>query len=353
MADPGPGRAGSADAAQDWSGLLAAVMAGGVPGGLVFDGSVESLGSLQQFVRRSVADPYWLLDPDHEDDMIALVGYLGQTLLAIAGGTWGWESDSDVLALVWPQVSAQGPRGALAELRWVALGDAEGVPVVHADPALGLAVLSPLHLLVQFLVLDGDENQDVAPLQLGRFWADVVGDYQKTHPGWKPTRSGAAPDPAGAAQQHTGHAEGALPDWLASQEQQWPPEWAAADPHIWDFSAQSLDALQQLVQRQLPQFTDFTAPDNTGFTESVTWYLGEVFRRTVPGTHWYFLDRRGPESQDPACATFYLRDRADSASPFYLFAGMYEGYGTPAMVHERWMNRAARHSGSDDRKKLS
>ncbi len=118
MADPGPGRAGSADGAQDWSGLLAAVMAGGVPGGLVFDGSVESLGSLQQFVRRSVADPYWLLDPDHEDDMIGLVGYLGQTLLAIAGGTWGWESDSDVLALVWPQVSAQGPRSALAELQW-------------------------------------------------------------------------------------------------------------------------------------------------------------------------------------------------------------------------------------------
>lgn len=81
-------RSGPGDHAEQWIDLLAAARATGVTGGLVFDGSVESLGSLQQHVR-SVADPYWLLDADHQDDTIALVGYLGQTLLAIVGGQMG------------------------------------------------------------------------------------------------------------------------------------------------------------------------------------------------------------------------------------------------------------------------
>lgn len=47
-----------------------------------------------------------------------------------------------MLELVWPQVSAQGPRSALAELRWAPLGDLEGVPVVHGAP-LGITMNHP------------------------------------------------------------------------------------------------------------------------------------------------------------------------------------------------------------------
>lgn len=135
-----------------------------------------------------------------------------------------------------------------------------------------------------------------------------------------------------------------LDDWLAVQRQRF-AAWTASHPGPWDFGAESITALIELLNEQLQERGDLKNPDYADFVDGAVWYLGEVFCRTLPGTTWCFLDDRAPDDRD--IADFYVRDHVDIASPYYMLMGTYEGLGTIPELHRYWQVRAADHDHRD------
>lgn len=339
MTDDDFGESSDNEVARAWSDLLHSALAVALPESL----SGGSLLDLEQYLRTEVEDPYRLLDPDREESTIALVGYLGRAFLKISGGQWRWRTGSAKLSALWPQVSDGGLHDSLESYSWTCFGapnGTPGVPVVCPDPVLGLPDLSPLGILVEFLVRDGDANAETAPHQVAQHWGTAVERYQLSNPGWRHA-------PADVEPSSTGEEE--LGNWLVAVGDQF-PQWSEQNPGTWDFSAASVQALMRLVQSQLPALEDFRNPSHAHFVDGAVWYLGEVFRRTLPGVSWAYLEFRAPE--DDIVADFYVRDHVDIASPYYMFVGMYEGLGTPAGVHEHWQGHAPARNPRDDQRGL-
>ncbi|MBT2368247.1 hypothetical protein J7E88_23715 [Streptomyces sp. ISL-10] len=119
--------------------------------------------------------------------------------------------------------------------------------------------------------------------------------------------------------------------WLAEREAAFEP-WATAlgrPLERWDFSARSLDALEDLVRERFADAEEVMAAKSGAFVQGATWYIGEAIRRSFAecGTHdplvWMYdpapLTGRAPSSFfDPAT-------RVVTDTPFVGLPGSVDG----------------------------
>ncbi|MCW2640732.1 MAG: hypothetical protein JWP76_3038 [Dactylosporangium sp.] len=211
----------------------------------------------------------------------AAMGYLGEALLSIAGGTWEWDDDN-------------------------------GMPVANFDPQLHLAPVSPLHLIVEA----GQRRTGGEFARVQAALEQAVADRRAVEPSWSPTKEPTpgldkVPRPEGSP---------FLDRWLPERQKVF-PQWLADHAQGldgWDFSAESLDLLQAVVLDHLKTLEDFGRPENHDLVDGAVWYLGEVFGREA-GTHWSYID--GEPSPDNMWIgrpfVERLTPRENSTVPYY------------------------------------
>jgi hypothetical protein len=213
-------------------------------------------------VERLVLDRFEIVDDvsfgEERPFLDGVTAYLGETLMRVAGGAWAWRAEGlDVEAF---------PRG---------------VPEVRTDPALGLAPLVPVHLVSEAVrVRDGARFA-----ALHDEWERAVRRLARTRPGWTPTKERTVLDPVPPTTDH-------LSTWLERQAAAF-PDWVAthAPDGRWDFSADSLDALETVLRRVAADQEALDGPALRGFRDVAAWYHGEVMRRGLGG-RWTFNERR-------------------------------------------------------------
>jgi hypothetical protein len=277
-------------------------------GAIELDYSVASLAALEDAARDRLADPVEALYDDQQSFTAGVVAYLGEALMRIGGGRWDWgaEAPADVT------VSDPLLRQRLAEHRWridsAGEPDAEGFPIVRPDPATGLVVLSPTHLLLEALASDGG----AVWANVYEHWKRVVLEYAAAQPGWTPTKDRTLADGVFSAPPPSA----VLDDWLAREAQRF-PDWAAGAGGDWDFSPDSINPLVDLVLRVTPTVEALRDPANADFVEGASYYLGEVLRRGCP-SRWVYREFR--DEGDPITANFQiqLNDDEGFTGPFHL-----------------------------------
>lgn len=102
-----------------------------------------------RLVNREPADVLNTDDPEHRRGVLA---YLGETFALICGGSWGWDDEPGFAEHGLPAVTDPA---TLAKITFTYFGFDDnpagtptGMPIVLPDPALGLAPVSPVHLLL-------------------------------------------------------------------------------------------------------------------------------------------------------------------------------------------------------------
>lgn len=251
--------AGGDDRLDDWvqgiSPVLGHLEAFELPRGFPFDFSPVSLERLEGILLEQYARPDDVSEDDEQGLVEGVVAYVGEALLRVGGGSWAWQEDPDV---------------ALS-----------GLPVVRPAEELGVAPISPLRLLVESVGSRGGREFIHTHAAL----AKAVDEYRAEHPSWTPSKQ---PTP-GLDPIQPGPSE-FLTAWLAERERSF-PRWisAYAGAGTWDFSPETLDALEALVRRVVPTEKDLYDPAYRDFVDGVAWYLGEVMRR-AKGGEWYYQD---------------------------------------------------------------
>lgn len=279
-------------------------------GAIDLDYSAASLTALEAAARDRLADPAEALYDDQQSFTASVVAYLGEALMRVGGGRWDWavEAPADVT------VSDPLLRQRLSEHRWRidSAGEpgAGGFPIIRPDPATGLEVLSPTHLLLEAVASDG-----------GAVWVSVyerrkqvVQEYAAAHSGWTPFKEHTLADGFFTAPPPSA----VLDDWLARMEERL-PDWAANTGENWDYSPDSITRLIDVVLRVTPTGEALRDPANADFVEGASYYLGEVFRRGCP-SRWVYREFR--DEGDPITANFkiQLKDDEGSTGPFNLLS---------------------------------
>jgi hypothetical protein len=229
------------------------------------DCSGESLGPLERAVLDRFGVPEDVSWAEERAFLNGVVAYLGETLMRVAGGRWGWIPGDD------PE------------------GFPDGVPLVEPDPTLGLAPVSPVHLVEEAVRRGGGELFGTRC----RAWRRAVQERRRVQPSWTPHRERTMldplPDPPQGVAEWLGRRDAAFTGWIA----------AYAPSVTWDFSPASLTALEGLVRRVTPTTTDLYDPANRDFVAGATWYLGEVLRRGLGGRWNVRDDRTDPDGEPP------------------------------------------------------
>jgi hypothetical protein len=70
---------------------------GHLPGGFDLDFSLDSLVALEAVLSSHFRDGNGLLTVDGGDVVACAAGYIGETLLRLAGGAWDWDNDHPVI----------------------------------------------------------------------------------------------------------------------------------------------------------------------------------------------------------------------------------------------------------------
>jgi hypothetical protein len=225
---------------------------------LHLDYSVESLRGLESSVLDRFGEPGDVSFFEERLFLEGVVAYLGESLMRLAGGSWGW-------------TAGDNPEGFPG-----------GMPLVRPDPVVGLDPVSPVHL-VQEAVGSGDGERFTA---LYRDWEGAVDRAKRASPSRRPHKEPTTLDSPEPPDQLAG--------WLARHDQAF-PDWVAAyaPDGAWDFSPGSLPALQELVRRLAPTRAELHDPANRDFVEGAAWYLGEVMGRGMGG-RWNSNDRDFP-----------------------------------------------------------
>lgn len=167
---------------------------------------------------------------------LAAAGYLGEALMRVGGGHW--------------EMTDAGP-------------------VVHFDPALELPPLAVLDLVTQAV----DAHDGITR---------TVADFKVRNPEWSPKKEHTPAVDWIDDSDHPQHPW--LMSWLAARAEAF-PQWTVDHPGPWDFSPESLDALEKLVQS--------IGLSSEEFVEGAVWYLGEVACRHR-GARWkYHVDELG------------------------------------------------------------
>jgi hypothetical protein len=221
-----------------------------------------SLRGLEQALLSHFGEPGDIDDPEGQDLADGAAGYLGEVLLRLAGGTWGW-------------------RG--------------GEPFVRADKALDLPPVFPLRLIAQAI----GEQTDHEFTDVYASWEQAVGRHRAAKPRWAPKKKrtpGVDPfemSPTDAAY---------IAEWetkCRAAFARWTETYGASA--VWDFGPDSLDVLESLLARITPTPQDLSSPAHHDFVDGAVWYFGEAIRR-IKGGAWVY------RTQDLAAPNAYAGD---------------------------------------------
>ncbi|MFF3844129.1 hypothetical protein [Streptomyces sp. NPDC002328] len=226
-----------------------------LPGDFPFDYTPASLAALEEA----------LLDEEPDDAFRrAATVYAGEVLMDICGGRWDVDPDT---------------------------GGEDGEPFVRPDPALGLP---PLSVAVLIDVALAERSGEVFTRELEQL-ADAVAGLRRSAPGREPVKERSPLDPIGPQP-----VDEWLQGWLADRQAAH-PDWArrlsgvgavsmagAGEAREWDFSPDSLDALERQVRERYRTLADFDADREGPFLQGAVWYLGQVICLHHDSTwvHW-------------------------------------------------------------------
>ncbi len=159
--------------------------------------------------------------------------YLGEVLLTVAGGTWGWNR-------------RKGP------------GAPMGQPVVCPDPALDLQPVAPLLLIAHAM---RTRTGDAFSWEVARLRA-AVAEVREREPGWEPVV--VLPVEEVARKAGTDHPE--LVAWLDRRGAAF-PGWAAevGSPERGDFGLDSLELLEEIVRERFADGEEILAEKRSEF----------------------------------------------------------------------------------------
>ncbi len=225
-----------------------------LPDDFPFDYSPESLAAMETHLLEhddSVQDPEKRAEFAEKG-----VAYLGEVLLGIAGGSWGWNTRP--------------------------VGDLPGQPVLCPDPELELSPIAPMLLMSYALrVRTGTAFAE----EVERLRAAVAAKRQEV-PGWNPVKEHTpVVDPKEPLPEHP-----ALTSWLAAREEAvaaWAED-AFEGAWRWNFHPDTLDWLEVAVRRRFATVEEFDAARDEPFVQGACWYMGEVIRRNK-GAVWQYV----------------------------------------------------------------
>ncbi|WP_143261638.1 hypothetical protein [Allokutzneria sp. NRRL B-24872] len=242
------------------------------------DFTPESLTSLEAALLDEFEE---LPDPGAVPIATYSADYLGEVLLQVTGGGW------KVVA---------------------------GVPIIKPDTVLGLRWLAPLDLVrIAVQRRTGEEFRRVHDA-----WTATAGEHKRAHPGWFPDK-----EPTPGLDLELPGPSAALDAWLTRHEREF-PAWCArfGGEGVWDFSADSIDALTNAVFRETPTWAHF--PEHPEFIDGAAWYWGEVLRRAVAGSWQHTPGER--DGMTPTLGYFwvYRPDGGASFTPELNLANMVE-----------------------------
>jgi hypothetical protein len=267
-----------------------------------WDFSAESMHDLARVILdRCPADGSLLDAPDGDAFVTGAVWYFGETLHRAKPSHWSYS----------------GSRAARTGRGW------DGTEVITNDEvfrAHGLSVflLQELDSVIRSkAVWDGRESAEPDPTWLHsqyELWVtgtirERVEDSQKRREQGKRRAGRRKSD------------EEVLARWLAEREKEF-PRWVqqfGAEAH-WDFSVESLDALEALIRHVAPGPEELLENKANGdFLEGAAWYFGEVVRRAdTDGTRWEYHRDAHPE---PCVGGWPPTHAAEDLATVYAKAG--------------------------------
>lgn len=223
-------------------------------------------------------------------------GYLGEVLLTVGGGAWGWDPRSDL------PVARLDVGGGAADGGTADGGTANGGAGSTAEP---------MQLVLDALV---ERSGTVWSTEYERIRALAVA-RRSEEPTWEPRRTdrpalGTAPSDAAA--------DPWLTRWLAAREQAF-PAWSAATGRAGDldFSPGSLLALEQVVRSRVPTKDALHELKDGDFVQGAVWYLGEVARRHRDA-HWRYSPDPGGTSRNPYAGRPFVEQDDDGGDAIPL-----------------------------------
>ncbi|WP_328394210.1 hypothetical protein [Nocardia sp. NBC_00416] len=239
-------------------------------GGFRLDFSAGSLGALEARLLEYFGEPEEIDDPARRDLADGAAGYLGEVLLRLAGGEWGWRGSE---------------------------------PVVHADNALGLGEAYPRRTVGRAI---GERTERVFATVFSE-WEQAVTRVRAADPMWAPSKKHTpGVDPFEMTESDARH----IDTWVSGRRAgfgRWRATFGTGSD--WDFGPASLDALEGLLARYTPTSRDLYAPEHRELVDGAVWYFGETVRR-IRGGVWVY------RSEDPAAP-----DNVYAGDPYVQQAG--------------------------------
>jgi hypothetical protein len=248
-----------------------------LPDDFPFDYSPESLNALEAHLLEHDESAQ---GPQERAEFVEKgVAYLGEILLGIAGGSWGWNARP--------------------------VGDLPGQPVVCPDPEVQLSPIAPMLLMSYALrVRTGTAFAE----EIERLRTAVTARRQAV-PGWNPVKEHAP----GVDPKEPLPEDPALTAWLAGREKAlaaWAED-AFEGAWRWNFHPDTLDWLEVAVRRRFATMEAFDAARDEPFVQGACWYMGEVIRRSK-GAVWQYIPYT-PEAEPGAPGS---RENAWTEVPF-------------------------------------
>ncbi|WP_327354917.1 hypothetical protein [Streptomyces sp. NBC_01304] len=223
-----------------------------------FDFGVATLDALEAHMLDEFPSASDTVSMDFRPTRCAMA-YLGEVLLSIAGGQWGWNR---------------------REVRGSARGR-PGHPVICPDPALGLKPTAPLLLITYARAHRTGGAFAWEAERLRR----AVADLKEQDPDWEPA---TVLHPA-EAERRSGTDHPDLLRWLDERARAF-PAWAeeAGAPKQWDFGPDTLDLLEDVVRGRFADDESVDAAKGSPFVQGAVWYIGETVRRHRDGVVWQY-----------------------------------------------------------------
>ncbi|MEU8686351.1 hypothetical protein [Streptomyces sp. NPDC048611] len=225
-----------------------------LPEGFPFDYRPESLDALE--ARLLEQDGSVQEGGDRAEFVASATAYLGEVLLGVAGGAWGWHTRP--------------------------VGDLPGQPVVCPDPDLHLSPVAPM-LLISYALRVRTGTAFAGELERLR---QAVTARQRAIPGWAPVKEHTPHvDPGEPLPEHP-----VLTAWLAERSEAL-ADWAKeAFDGAWrsNFHPRTLNWLEAVIRQRFATVAEFDAARDEPFVQGACWYLGEVIRRNK-GAVWQYV----------------------------------------------------------------
>lgn len=233
-----------------------------LPSDVVLDYSAGSLARLEQVLSNRRGGGHGSLD---EEFVLGAAAYFGKALVRTGGGKWGWDGDADE-------------------------------PLVVPDRTVGLLPAAPV---AEVLAASREPCGRLA--ELHGEWVRAAATLPDLPP------------------------EDRIVGWLARQEAGF-PAWAAAyaPDVVWDFTRDSLDALEEVMRRVVSLAEELMAPEHRSFWDNAAWYLGEVLRRGLGGFWASDVDQE------------FLRQVGPRRGKIIPSLTLMDAYDTPGYLRQRY-----------------